>query len=45
MSAVLHWLWVNVPGNLVAQAMISGPAFLHLHLRLTRLTAPGSSTR
>lgn len=36
-GAFIHWLYVNVVGNLTASALWAAPAFVHLHLKLNRL--------
>ena len=36
MSAVIHWLYQNVIGNLTASALWAAPALFHLHLKLNR---------
>ena len=36
-GAFIHWLYVNVVGNLTASALWAAPAFLHLHWKLNRI--------
>lgn len=33
---MIHWLYVNVVGNLTASAIWASPVLLHLHLKLNR---------
>jgi hypothetical protein len=35
-DALIHWLYVNVVGNLTASALWATPALIHLHRKINR---------